>query len=450
MTQDAGESTSRRARFAAWRRRRPFWGAILTILAGVVLYFSGRLQFDTFQFQLGIEGAQSTILPIGLVLLGALVLAQPQFHLFYGILTLVVAVYSLLGVNLGGFGIGMILGVVGGVIVVSWAPARAEPADAGSTGGVEALEAALAEPPASPGRHSAVVAVVAALALGTPLAAPSVGLATSDVDQGPVLCTLFGVTCEDEEPEPSSEPSASPSASADPSASPAPSQDGADDGGSGEQDGTDDGATGGGEGSTGGDAGEDEASEEDAEDAVTEAVELELGDCVRVTFGGAYDITLSLPGDCGVRQDANVFSLDGELETRDLQLPLDGINGISLVNVPVTTDGPRRDALKLSVDRVTVPGFWLKTYAYSDGHVAGTETHAGYVSMEGDAQMYLSSIRANLPRGDDVAELADKVAQGASVVEILLGLTDARIGFMGATSDQQVWSDFREQVWSQD
>jgi hypothetical protein len=466
----ADRAASRRERFAAWRRGRPFWGAALTIVAGVVLWFSGRLQFDTFEFQLGIEGAQSTILPIGIVVLGALVLAQPHFHLFYGILTLVVAVYSLLGVNLGGFGIGMVLGVVGGVTVVSWRaespPARVlQPAP--ETGADDAEPtAAKQSPAASGGRHTAAVAVAAALVLGSPPAAatgtagPTAPVA-SGVEQGPVLCALFGVTCEDDEPEtdPSAEPSAGPSATTEPSASPSSSEGGDPSGG-----GT------GGEGTGGDDAGEDDAggaggeaaggapdegaaagerTEAQAEEAVTDAVALELGDCVRVTFGGEYDVNLSLPGDCGVREDANVFSLDGELETRDLQLPLDGINGISVVNVPVTTDGPRRDALKLSVDHVKVPGFWLRTYAYSDGHVAGTETNAGYVSMTGDAQMYLSSIHANLPGDDDVAELADKAAQGSSVVEILLGLTDARLGFMGATSDQQVWSDFREQVWAQ-
>ena len=37
--------------------------------------------------------------------------------------------------------------------------------------------------------------------------------------------------------------------------------------------------------------------------------------------------------------------------------------------------------------------------------------------------------------------------EGASLIEILLTATDARMGFMGATSDIQVWDNFREQVW---
>jgi hypothetical protein len=34
----------------------------------------------------------------------------------------VIAVYSLIGVNLGGFFVGMLLGSVGGILVVSWMP----------------------------------------------------------------------------------------------------------------------------------------------------------------------------------------------------------------------------------------------------------------------------------------------------------------------------------------
>ncbi|MBN9195962.1 MAG: hypothetical protein J0I44_07810, partial [Microbacterium sp.] len=41
------------------------------------------------------------------------------------VIALAVAVYSLVGVNLGGFLIGMILACVGGVIVTAWMPRTA-------------------------------------------------------------------------------------------------------------------------------------------------------------------------------------------------------------------------------------------------------------------------------------------------------------------------------------
>jgi hypothetical protein len=112
-------------RFAAWRRRRPFVGGLLVALAGVEIFFSGQLDLGHLHVQLGIEGFQATVIPIALVLLGALAVAMPAHHVFYGVLALAVAVYSLIGVNLGGFLLGMILGCVGGVLVVAWMPRTA-------------------------------------------------------------------------------------------------------------------------------------------------------------------------------------------------------------------------------------------------------------------------------------------------------------------------------------
>ncbi|MEU2199760.1 DUF6114 domain-containing protein [Isoptericola sp. NPDC019482] len=494
---------TRRQRFAAWRAARPFWGGTLAILSGVVLWFSGRLQIDNFEIQLGIEGMQSTLLPVALVLLGVLVMTQPQFRVFYGVITLAIAVYSLLGVNLGGFGVGMILGVVGGILAVSWMPRSAE-AEGTASSTDETPAAASAAVPADPrdgqdvslaeilpfddepargGRHVAVVAAVAVLAVagtGTTAveaaAAPAAQVRTASDCWDPLGWLEWACGSDDE-----AEPTPSPS----PSATDGPGDSGGTDDGDDATAGSDAGVAGGdasaddataGEDAdppTPGQAPEDAATDEDATDAdgkdsdkdgkaeedtpaeeqaqddVEKEFKLELGPCARITFGGEYDINVSLPGDCGKREDANVFSIDGELETRDLQLPLTGINGIDVVNVPVTNDGPRRDALRIDVDYVKVPGFWLKTYADNNGKVGGTLTDADYVSMEGDAQMYISSIHADLPDGDDWAELGEKIAAGASPVEILLGLTDARIGLMGATSDKQVWSGFREQVWEE-
>lgn len=503
---------TRRERFAAWRRGRPFWGGTLAILSGVVLWFSGRLQIDNFEIQLGIEGMQSTLLPVGLVLLGALILAQPQFRVFYGVITLAISVYSLLGVNLGGFGVGMILGVVGGILAVSWMPRPAAEADAAQGGTAdgttvdatddapatasdadatvvpadprEVQEVGLAEilpfddEPARGGRHVAVVAAVAVLALGgtgatavDAAAAPAAQVRTASDCWDPLGWLEWACGSDDEaEPSPSPSPSASEGAgdtggtddatggtgtgasddgasAGDEAADPtAPEGDSAQDADGKGADAKDADAKGDDKGAK---ADEDAPDEEQAQDDVEKEFKLELGPCARITFGGEYDINVSLPGDCGTQEDANVFSVDGELETRDLQLPLTGINGIDVVNVPVTNGGPRRDALRINVDSVKVPGFWLKTYADNNGKIGGTVTDADYVSMEGDAQMYISSIHADLPDGDDWAELGEKIAAGASPVEMLLGLTDARIGLMGATSDKQVWSGFREQVWEE-
>ena len=110
----------RARRFGQWRRGRPFIGGLLAAVGGVEMFFSGQLDLGHLHIQLGIEGLQATVIPIVLVLLGILSVTMPAHHVFYGILTLVVAIYSLVGVNMGGFIIGMLLASAGGVLVVAW------------------------------------------------------------------------------------------------------------------------------------------------------------------------------------------------------------------------------------------------------------------------------------------------------------------------------------------
>ncbi|WP_295833501.1 DUF6114 domain-containing protein [uncultured Microbacterium sp.] len=118
-----------RARFRAWRRRRPLLGGVLVALGGIEMFFSGQLDIGQLHIQLGIEGLQATVIPLVLVLLGILLIAMPAHRIFYGVIDLAVAVYSLVGVNLGGFLLGMLLSTVGGIIAVSWAPPRAPSQD---------------------------------------------------------------------------------------------------------------------------------------------------------------------------------------------------------------------------------------------------------------------------------------------------------------------------------
>jgi membrane protein implicated in regulation of membrane protease activity len=108
-------------------------GGLLTIVAGVEMFFSGQLDVGKIHVQVGIEGLQATILPLILVLLGILAMAMPVHRIFYGVIALAVAVYSLIGDNLGGFFIGMLLASVGGILIVAWMPRSAtrtgEPVD---------------------------------------------------------------------------------------------------------------------------------------------------------------------------------------------------------------------------------------------------------------------------------------------------------------------------------
>lgn len=121
VTDKASRHAERRFhRFHVWRHERPLIGGVLVALGGVEMFFSGQLDLGNLHVQLGIEGLQATIIPIALVLLGILAITMPAHHVFYGVIALVVAVYAIVGVNLGGFLVGTILSCIGGVLVVAW------------------------------------------------------------------------------------------------------------------------------------------------------------------------------------------------------------------------------------------------------------------------------------------------------------------------------------------
>lgn len=127
---EATDRGGKRRRFKHWRRQRPFIGGVLMALGGIELFFSGQLDMGNLQIQFGIEGLQATIIPIALLALGISVIFRPTHHIFYGIIALVLAVYSLIGVNLGGFLLGMLLSTIGAILVVAWMGPRDPGSDA--------------------------------------------------------------------------------------------------------------------------------------------------------------------------------------------------------------------------------------------------------------------------------------------------------------------------------
>lgn len=113
--------------FRHWRRRRPFWGGLLLLLAGLELFWSANQTIGDIQLHVGPQGFLSYVLPLILVLCGLLIWFTPAQRLFYGILGLLSALYSFIGLNLGGFILGMVLGILGGALALAWVPQRSRP-----------------------------------------------------------------------------------------------------------------------------------------------------------------------------------------------------------------------------------------------------------------------------------------------------------------------------------
>jgi len=114
-------------KFSRWRRHRPFWGGLFLLLSAVELLYTANMNIGNLQIHLGPQGFLSYLLPVLLIIAGLLCWFTPGQRLFYGIIGLLTALYSFIGLNLGGFVGGMLLGIVGGALVIAWGPPRITP-----------------------------------------------------------------------------------------------------------------------------------------------------------------------------------------------------------------------------------------------------------------------------------------------------------------------------------
>lgn len=113
-------TNSNRKKFKNWRARRPFWGATLCIISGlIILYVPSQLY--------AVAAAPGSIIFVGFflggitLLMGILTYCMPKLSTLLGILAIFSAVLSIMGA-LGGFLIGTILGIIGGSMCIAWKP----------------------------------------------------------------------------------------------------------------------------------------------------------------------------------------------------------------------------------------------------------------------------------------------------------------------------------------
>lgn len=114
-------------KFARWRRHRPFWGGLMLMLSALEMFFSGNMSVGGIEVHLGPQGFLSYLLPLMLLVCGLLAWFTPAQRVFYGIIGLLAALYSFVGLNLGGWFVGMLLGIAGGGLVIAWGPPRNRP-----------------------------------------------------------------------------------------------------------------------------------------------------------------------------------------------------------------------------------------------------------------------------------------------------------------------------------
>ncbi|MER5326319.1 DUF6114 domain-containing protein [Streptosporangium roseum] len=106
----------------SWRRSRPFWGGLFIVVAGLEL-LSIPLALDALPVAVmfGTVGA-GYLLALALIIAGVLVWLQPGQRVFLGLIAVLLSMASFVYSNLGGFLIGMIWGLLGGMLAVAWTP----------------------------------------------------------------------------------------------------------------------------------------------------------------------------------------------------------------------------------------------------------------------------------------------------------------------------------------
>jgi Family of unknown function (DUF6114) len=119
-----------RAAFRRWRRTRPFWGGLFIILSGLEIFATERAPMRVV-LHVGLQGLAGYAIPIVLVLLGVLLWVNPAQRLFYSLVAAVLVLASWLTSNLGGFLLGLLIGIIGAAMAFGWVPQKARrPTDA--------------------------------------------------------------------------------------------------------------------------------------------------------------------------------------------------------------------------------------------------------------------------------------------------------------------------------
>ncbi|WHY79103.1 DUF6114 domain-containing protein [Neobacillus sp. WH10] len=115
---------SKRKRFKNWRARRPFLGATLCVLSGLIILYVPAQLYE-------LAATPGNMLFVGFflggltLLMGVLSYIMPRLSPLLGILAIFASVLSIMGA-LGGFLIGTILGIIGGSMLIAWKPVIAD------------------------------------------------------------------------------------------------------------------------------------------------------------------------------------------------------------------------------------------------------------------------------------------------------------------------------------
>ncbi|MCX5383629.1 DUF6114 domain-containing protein [Streptomyces sp. NBC_00083] len=199
-----------------WRRTRPFWAGLLLVLGGTELLVV-PLSPLTILVSLGLGGIAAIGIGLALVVAGLFLWVLPHTRHYVSLNALILSVLSFAATNLGGFLVGMALGIAGSAMGFGWTPKEQATGRATSVRTQRTLAAALpvallialdprppaqaqtqAPPSPAPPRAGAVTAPLVPPAVTTTRFAPHgfllAGVTTVPTAQGPLKVMVLRMT----------------------------------------------------------------------------------------------------------------------------------------------------------------------------------------------------------------------------------------------------------------
>jgi hypothetical protein len=116
-----GSSSPRAAALIAWSGERPWLGGAVTTLGGLAIAVLPNKGFTVVVLP-GVAGLSGFVLGGLIIACGMFMLFSPQLHGFLGIATVLLSLVSFVTTNIGGYVIGLLLGIVGGSLGFAWNP----------------------------------------------------------------------------------------------------------------------------------------------------------------------------------------------------------------------------------------------------------------------------------------------------------------------------------------
>ncbi|MGZ4451799.1 MAG: DUF6114 domain-containing protein [Nocardioides sp.] len=113
--------------FAAFRRSRPFWGGLWTIVAGAWI-----VKVMSFPLGIALNGGWSYsagyVVGGSLIVFGVVAWLAPNYRMLAGVVAFLLAIAAFPVADLGGYLVGSLLGIVGSSMIIAWGdkPARLE------------------------------------------------------------------------------------------------------------------------------------------------------------------------------------------------------------------------------------------------------------------------------------------------------------------------------------